>query len=70
MAFAVIDEFPTRADVLAAGGYRIVEWHLFLRPTMTNDELDIVKAIAQRYERLPASTREAHGLRARREHRL
>jgi hypothetical protein len=69
VTFAVIDELPTRAQVLAAGDYQLVRWHLFLRPTASNDELDVIKAIAMRYDRLPAAAREAHASRARREQR-
>lgn len=64
----IIDEMPTQTEVENADAYQIVEWHLYLRPTMMNEELNIVKAITQRYDRMPSSVREAHAARARREH--
>lgn len=64
----IIDEMPTQTEVENADSYKLVCWHLFLRPTMMNEELNIVKAIAQRYDRLPSSVRQAHGARARREY--
>lgn len=62
----VIDEMPDRATVIEATPEQIVEWHIYLRPTMANEELDIVKAIAQRYDRLPASVREHYAAVLRR----
>ena len=62
----VIDEFPTLTQVASADAIEIVRWHLFLRPTMANEELDIVKAIARRYDAMPAATREAITNRVRR----
>lgn len=64
----VIDEMPTLTIVENASDYEIVCWHLFLRPTWFNEELIVVKAITQRYDRMPSSAREAHGIRARREY--
>lgn len=66
----IIDEMPTQAQVSEADVYDIVRWHLFLRPTMSNDELVVVKAIAQRYDAMAPSVRESCTLRARREHGL
>lgn len=66
--FRVIDEMPDRRAVQAADDYQLVCWHLFLRPTMNNDELDIVKAIAARYERLTVGARVDRAARAWREY--
>jgi hypothetical protein len=64
----IIDEMPTQQQVLSAEPYQIVAWHLYLRPTMSNDELHIVKAIARRYDAMVPSERERHTTRARRQH--
>lgn len=55
----IIDEMPTMRDVEQADPRQLVAWHLYLRPTMMNEELDIVKAIARRVDALPQSVREA-----------
>jgi hypothetical protein len=70
MPYRIIDEMPTQGEVEAADPQQIVRWQMFLRPTMMNDELHIVKAIAARYDRLPAETRESLGAQLRREHTL
>lgn len=70
MSWQIVDQMPTLAEVEAAGGYQIVVWHLFLRPTMSNDELAVVKAIAARYDRMGPAEREAHAAQARRAHAL
>ncbi len=54
----VIDEMPTMGDVERAEPRQLVEWYLYLRPTMLQEELDIVKAIARRYEAMSPSLRE------------
>lgn len=64
----VIDEMPTRQQVINAEPYQLVCWHLFLRPTMMNEELDIVKAITRRYDNLPEGVRSTLGAQARREY--
>lgn len=64
----IIDEMPTFGQVEHADAEQIVTWHLFLRPTMANEELDIVKAIARRYEMLAPSLREILVGQARRKH--
>lgn len=64
----VIDEMPTRTDVEGATKYQIVCWHHYLRPTMFNEELDIVKAIAMRYDRMPESFRTPLVAQARKEY--
>lgn len=68
MANYVIDEMPTRTEVESASSERIVEWQLFLRPTMMNEELDIVKAIAQRYDRMSSRQREGLAAMLRKRH--
>ena len=45
----IIDEMPTMSQVGEAAPYQVVCWYHYLRPTMFNDELVIVKAIARRY---------------------
>lgn len=70
MPYRIIDEMPTQTEVENALPQDIVRWHLFLRPTMANDELYIVKAITQRYDRLPAEARERLAGQLRREHTL
>lgn len=62
----IIDTMPTLGEVESADQLQIVRWYLFLRPTMSNDELVIVKAIAARFERMPESSRSALIARARR----
>ncbi len=64
----IIDEFPTLTQVENATDYQIVCWNFYLRPTMMNEELVVVKTIAQRYDRMPSSVREAHMVTARREY--
>lgn len=70
MSSLVIDQMPSISEVECAEPYQIVAWHLFLRPTLMNEELVVVKAIAQRYDRMAAEQRQAHAARARREHAL
>lgn len=53
----VIDAMPTMRDVEACDQRQIVAWHHRLRPTMMNDELVIVKAIARRYDAIPEHLR-------------
>lgn len=64
----IIDEMPTQGEVIGASAYQIVCWHHYLRPTMLNEELDIVKAIARKYDALPESVRTPLVMQARREH--
>lgn len=54
----VIDDMPTLTQVENASAHEIVAWHLFLRPTMSNEELPTVKLIAARYDRMSPDTRE------------
>jgi hypothetical protein len=68
MSYRIIDEMPSLGEVSTAEDYRVVQWHLYLRPTASNEELGIVKAIAGRYDRMSPTVREAHAARARREH--
>jgi hypothetical protein len=70
MPYRMIDEMPSIGEVEDAEQYQIVAWHLFLRPTLMNEELSVVKAIAQRYDRMSAVEREAHAARARRDRTL
>lgn len=59
----IIDEMPTRGQVERASDYEIVCWQFYLRPTMSNTELEVVKLIATKYEQLPDGIR--GGLRRR-----
>lgn len=63
----VVDEMPTPGQVEAAGAREIVRWHLYLRATMSNEELLIVKAIARRYDQMPSAIRERLTAALRRE---
>lgn len=63
----IIDDMPTMGQVENAEPYQIVCWHHYLRPTMMNDELIVVKAIARKYEAMPESVRTGLVARARRE---
>lgn len=65
MSRHVIDEMPTLTQVEQADAEQIVEWHLYLRPTMMNEELDIVKAIARKYDAMPPQMREGFAQRLR-----
>lgn len=65
MTQQIIDEMPTLTEVENADRQQIVKWHLFLRPTMSNDELPIIKKIAQRYEQIPSEVREGITMRLR-----
>lgn len=62
----IIDEMPTMTQVENANPDEIVAWHLFLRPTMSNEELPVVKAIAAKYDRMAPDTRESITARLRR----
>lgn len=53
----IIDEMPSLRDVETATPAQLVAWHHRLRPTMMNDELVIVKAIARRYDAIPENVR-------------
>lgn len=53
----VIHDMPTMRDVETATPSQLVAWHHRLRPTMMNDELVIVKAIARRYDAIPENVR-------------
>lgn len=64
----VIDEMPTQHQVENATAEQLVAWQLYLRPTMHQDELQIVKAIDRRYNALAGSVREAMQRKLRREH--
>lgn len=64
----IIDEMPAMGDVERAEPYQLVCWHLYLRPTMSNDELPIVKAIARKYDAMPPGDRERLSARARVQH--
>lgn len=66
----IIDHMPTMGEVENAIPYQIVCWHHYLRPTMMNDELVIVKAIARRYEGLNEILRNGLVNKARREYGL
>lgn len=66
----VIDTMPTMTEVENAGPYQIVCWNHFLRPTMMNDELNVVKAIARKYDAMPESQRSGFVRRARKEFEL
>jgi hypothetical protein len=55
-------------QVEKATAHEIVAWYFYLRPTMSNDELPIVKAIAGRYERMDSGTRDALRARVQREY--
>lgn len=63
----VIDDMPTMSEVENAEPRQLVEWYFYLRPTIANEELNIVKAIAARVDRLPGSVRQRlqNELRAR-----
>ena len=67
MGNRVIDEFPTPQQVREASEYEIVCWYFYLRPTMSNDELPILKAVAGRYERMNSNLRDTLRQRAQRE---
>lgn len=62
----ILDEVPTPLQVADADACAIVDWHLHLRPPMSNAELDVVKAITRRYDALSASERERWGRHLRR----
>lgn len=66
----IIDDMPTMTEVENATAYEIVCWHHYLRPTMMNDELVVVKAIARKYDSLNEMTRTGLVNRARREFTL
>lgn len=66
----IIDDMPTIGQVEAATGYQLVCWHHYLRPTMFNEELFVVKAIARRYDSMPEALRTPLVERARREYTL
>jgi hypothetical protein len=66
--FAPIDEMPTMSEVENADNYRIVCWHHYLRQSIFNDELVVIKKIAQRYDQMNVSTRANLVSRARREY--
>lgn len=70
MANRIIDEMPTIRQVEDADSYQIVRWHHFLRPTMSNEELPIVKMIARRYDAMPEGQRAQLVHNARKEHTL
>lgn len=55
-------------QVEEADALQLVCWHLFLRPTWTNDELPIVKSIARRYDAIPDAQRQGLITQARRLH--
>lgn len=63
----IIDEMPTMTQVENAGPYEIVCWNHYLRPTMMNDELIVVKMIARKYDAIPESQRTGFVRRARTE---
>lgn len=58
MTRLVVTEMPTQRQVMDGTAREIVTWHLYLRPTQMQEELNIVKAIARRYDALPSSDRE------------
>lgn len=64
----VIDEMPTIGEIESATEEEIVEWHLYLRPTVMQEELHNVKAITLRYEQMAPSTRERIQRELRRRH--
>jgi hypothetical protein len=64
----IIDEMPTMRQVEEAPPYQIVVWNHYLRQTMMNEELIVVKAIARRYEELNEMLRTGMVNRARREY--
>lgn len=64
----IIDEMPTPMEVAMASAHEIVLWQFYLRPTVSNDELIIVRAIARKYDAMAPATRESIGRRIRREH--
>lgn len=64
----VIDTMPTLTEVENATPRQIVEWQLYLRPTMSNEELPVVKLIAMKYDQLPPNVREHHGAELRQQH--
>lgn len=64
----IIDDFPTLSQVETAKPYDIVCWYLCLRPTMTHEEMPILKAIARRYDDLHDQARQEMVARARREY--
>jgi hypothetical protein len=64
----IIDEMPALTQVQSASAHEIVLWQFYLRPTLSNDELGIVKAIARRYDAMSPATRESIARRVRREH--
>jgi hypothetical protein len=61
----IIDLFPSLREVQSATAEQIVAWHVRLRPTMFNEELPVVKAIARRYDALPEGTRTPLTIRER-----
>lgn len=64
----VVTEMPTQRQVMDGTAREIVTWHLYLRPTRMQDELNIVKAIARRYDALSPSDRERIQTELRRLH--
>jgi hypothetical protein len=64
----IIDEMPTLAQVQVASAHEIVLWQFYLRPTISNDELGVVRAITRKYDAMSPATRESIGRRVRREH--
>jgi hypothetical protein len=67
MSNPIIDEMPTMTQVENADAYQLVKWHLWLRPTMMNSELDVVKAITRRVDNMNGMTRDGLVARARHE---
>lgn len=63
----IIDEMPTLTQVQNASAHEIVLWQLYLRPTASNAELDVVKAVTRRYDAMSPATRESIARRLRRD---
>ena len=63
--FTPIDQMPMLTEVENASPYQIVCWHLYLRPTFSNDELIVVKKVAQRYDAMSPDLRARWVARAR-----
>ena len=67
MPWTPINNMPTMTQVENAEPYDIVRWQHYLRPTFSNEELPVVKAIARRYDAMPEAIRTPLVIQARRE---
>ena len=48
-----IDYYPSIDAVEAASNYLIFKWHRFLRPPQTDEELQIINRIFERFGQIP-----------------